>query len=605
MIAGTLLVQFVLMSISFPISQLLTQKPLFYIDSPVHWYLIESAKAFISSWRLVGYDPYFAAGYVGGVTFNTSGKLAAALTILLTPWLSDIVIYKLLVFVTGVLAPSCVALSARWLRLPVLASYSSTVIAVLIWWVGALRWFDTAGMVSFVLCSYVALPYAVFVVRYLTEPLNQWALVCLTVVGALGFFTHPHFPLLVGPLVVALAGARRHEVCRGRLIPAFIVLPALCLALNLPWIIPSFRYESFANLDPTYQRAVDITIIWQEALGRITNTARGSRVNSLIWFASLCMFAGRLEPRQKRIAVAIILASLFFVLFAALGAAVPLIGTAEPNRFSAPAYLYLSIPAGLGIEVVFKRLFVSRAPRWAAAAGALLLTAAIVFCIRELTRELSTADIPHHGERPPEVRGVGVNSVWILGWLERHTTNNARVLFETSKGRIHDDAHMAGYYALTSDREFIGGHYPLLHFAGFWDDYLFGRPIASLSQEEFDKYVQLYNIGWILAFSDKTKEFLDRFPEITPLEHFGPLQGYVVRGPHTFFIEGSGTVSARSFNRIELNHLTGQSVILKYHYVQGLQATPPAHLEPAQMLDDPVPFIRIVNPPSHLTLQLR
>jgi hypothetical protein len=43
---------------------------------------------------------------------------------------------------------------------------------------------------------------------------------------------------------------------------------------------------------------------------------------------------------------------------------------------------------------------------------------------------------------------------------------------------------------------------------------------------------------------------------------------------------------------------------LKYHWVEGLTTSPPAKVEPVKMLDDPIPFIKLVVPPPSVTLRV-
>lgn len=606
LIWGTLVVQLALVSVSFPVTELLTAAPLFYIDSPFHWYEIETAKSFAAAWRLVGYDPYFAAGYIGGIGFNASVKFPAVLSVISSPWLSTIVTYKLYVFGAAVLGPACVPLAAHWLRLSGRVSVAATVLALLLWWLSGLRWFHTAGMVSFVFAAYLALPYAALAVRYLTEVVAWPAFVALAGVGAVGMLFHPLFPLLVAPLIVSFTFAYWQDITVRRLFLIYAVLPVFCLLPNLLWILPTLKYPSFASGDLSpYQKTVDLSIVWNEALGRITFDARGSRVNIVIWFAVLWALTTKLERRAKRTIVAVTLTSMILIFIAALGSALPVVGTLQPNRFSSAAYLYLCIPAAFGAVVIAESLFSHGIRRVAAVGSAGLLVAALGFFGRELARELSYADISHHGEQPPEVRGIGPDSAWILEWLKKNTSTDARVLFETSKARIHDQAHMVGYYALASNREFIGGPYPYMHFAGFWDGFLFGNPIKSFSQQQFADDLRLYNVGWIIVFSEASKQFLNRMPDVVPLDQFGQIQTYAVREPHSFFAKGAGTIVARSFNRIELSQLSGPSVVLKYHYVLGLESIPPARLEPVQLPGDPEPFVGIIEPPSRLILQMR
>ena len=605
LIWSVLLVQFALVSVSFPLSQLASAEPLFYIDSSFHWFEIEVAKVLARQGQVVGYDPYFAAGFVDGVGFNVSAKVPALLAVLF-PWLSTIVAYKAYVFVAAVLAPACVPLAARWLGLSVKVASVAAIFGVLLWWLTALRWYHTAGLVSFVLAAYVALPYSALVVRYAVGLARSGAVALLVAVGAAGFFLHPLFPVLAAPLILALTAASWREINPRRVVIGYPILAGLCLLPNLVWILPTLRHPGFAvgNVQP-YQRAVDISIVWNEALGRITQDARGSRLNLVVWFAALLLMPIRLEARGKRAAIAIMLASAFLIVFSAIGAALPFVGTLQPNRFSSVAYLFLCVPASIGIVGAFERLSVSRGFAKVALLGSMsLFAAAAVFSIRELARELSYADVAHHGERPPEVKGIGPMSAWLLDWLTRHTAPDARVLFEISAGRIHDEAHMAGFLALTANREFIGGPYPYTNFASFGDGRFCGRPIGSFAREDFISQLDLYNIGWIVAFSDSAKRYLSGIPAVLPKERFGPLQTYQVTLPHTYFAKGAGTVANRTVDGIELDELSGRDVILKYHYVAGLASVPTARVEPVSLPGDPEPFIRIVDPPPHLLLRM-
>jgi hypothetical protein len=58
------------------------------------------------------------------------------------------------------------------------------------------------------------------------------------------------------------------------------------------------------------------------------------------------------------------------------------------------------------------------------------------------------------------------------------------------------------------------------------------------------------------------------------------------------------------YNRLELSGLKGNEVVLKYHWVDGLRTVPPTRIEPVQVADDPIPFIKLVNPPAAVTIRI-
>ncbi len=599
-----LVVQFALLCLTFPVSELFSTTPLLHTDSPFHWFKMEEARGFAAGWTSQGFDPYFDAGFLGGIDINAAMKMPALIGVITAPWLDAAIVYKLYVFSVALLGPPCVPLAMRWYGLGRRATFWVAGLALLVWWLSALRWYETAGMASYVFCVHLALPYSVFLIRYLVEPLGRRAILVSIIVGAVGLFTHPLFPVAVAFLLIAMGIARWRDISMRKLPIVLVVIPAMCLLPNIWWMASMFEktaFNSFVASQP-YQRAVGFHIVWQEALGEITTDARGSRINPMLWLGALLSCAVKGDGRDRRLAIAITLASTAMILFADFAAAIKALAPMQPNRFSAAAYLYLCIPAGVGSASLFRRWAVPGAARIATGIGIAAAIGCLAFLGRELVREISFADIPHHGATPPIVRGVGPNSQWVLAWLSSSTDSDARVLFQESPGPTYDYAHMASYFAITSGREFLGDMYPHTLFLGFDDKMLFQRPIQSWSPQELDAMFQRYNVGWVIAYTDAAKSLLDRLPLLMPGPSKGPIKTYAYRTPHSFFLGGSGRVVGRGFGYIELDDVVGQAVTLKYHYVPGLVAKPSGHIEPFAIPGDPMPLIRVIDPPRRLLL---
>jgi hypothetical protein len=77
-----------------------------------------------------------------------------------------------------------------------------------------------------------------------------------------------------------------------------------------------------------------------------------------------------------------------------------------------------------------------------------------------------------------------------------------------------------------------------------------------------------------------------------------------VNQPLSWFVEGDGQVQT-SANRLELRDLNGREIVLKYHWLENLRATPAVKIVPIQLADDPIPFIELLDPPSSVILQTR
>src|SRR5262249_604514 len=154
----------------------------------------------------------------------------------------------------------------------------------------------------------------------------------------------------------------------------------------------------------------------------------------------------------------------------------------------------------------------------------------------EVSREVRYAPVGHYGAIPPEVRPLGDKSRWLVEWLKSNTTRDGGILFETSKARVHDGAHMAGYYRINSDREFLGGPYPFTFKADFWDETVFGRPIASVSHDQLRRLLDLYNVGWVVVHSQAAKQYFETAPGISLAAEHEDLRIYRAERSLSYFV---------------------------------------------------------------------
>lgn len=603
-IALTLFVQILLVSISFPIGGLLTATPLYHIDAPHHWYQISVAVDLAQQGRLIGYDPFFAAGYVGGIPFNTSARAPAAIAVLLSPWASPALAFKLFSFGCAIFSPAAIPLAARSLGLSARVGSVAALLAIILWWASPIRWYHTSGIVAWPFVTFCSSWFAASAVGYVTGRTGVWSFGALVVFGGLLFFVHPLFPIAVAFALISLLWVFYRDIISRRLFALLVVLPLACVALNLPWIIATLNYPGLANGMQPYQQFVDINMVWQDMFGIIGGYGRGSRFYFVLVFFAVWGVFGRSEKRERRLAAALFLMGLCTVVFADIGAAIPGAAIIAPNRFSFQGYILMVVPAALGVINIARAIRSVGTTRVMGMASTAFGAVALVFFLNEIRREIAPGTHSHYGHSPPEVREIGPLTRWALEQLRSQTDPSARVMLELSHARIHDGGHMAGYLAAQSNREFIGGAYPYTHFANFWDNWMFGQPIDALPVSRFREYLELYNIGWILVHSDSARNYLAGVPDVLLVSTTGPLAFYRVQMNHTFFLQGSGAVTARAMNRLEISNLEGDTIALKYHYVPGIRSDPPARIDGIRMLDDPEPFIRITQPPAHTTLRL-
>jgi hypothetical protein len=199
----------------------------------------------------------------------------------------------------------------------------------------------------------------------------------------------------------------------------------------------------------------------------------------------------------------------------------------------------------------------------------------------------------------------------ITDWIARETPSDARVLFEESgdeTGFVYDGVYLSSFLPHRTGRQLIGGPINLYndrhHFAEFHSSIMFKKNVQTLSVDEISDYFRLYNIGAIVAFHPASIQRLQSIPGLVTVEQrIGTVHLMKVNQPLSWFIEGAGKVKT-GLNRLELSELKGNEVILKYHWVEGLTASPPTKVELVKMLDDPIPFIKLVAPPPSVTLRV-
>lgn len=597
-----LLAQLAAISWAFPITELLTDTPFTYRDHPTHLYRITVSKQLAEEGEIIGYDPYFSAGSPAGITENAAAKIPAFMAVL---GVDPVIAWKLYAFVTSLLAPGMLVIAAALLGLSRKATAWVAVIALLFWWASIFRMFYSNGLVSFNFASYFAIPFLALVHRYATHSFRNpgSAAVSLGVLGGIATIIHPLFPILVAAGSAITLWINRRSMTRRSTALIFLVVPAVVLATNWFWFEPVFFTKPYVWVGyGGHLTEFNPSLIWYELAGIWASPYFGSKMYLLCVIGGIAAWLLVKSREARAIIVAFGLSGIFLILFAALGAAIPGVGgLTQPNRFGGSGYLFIAIPAAIGLSRLDWRPFARsfRVHLWATIPVALLLA----YNINEMRRELSYAPIPHYGARPPEVRGLQAKSAYILDWLKTHTDRKARILFETSNSRFYDTGHLAGVLALWSGRAFIGGPLPMQFYAGFWDHTLFGRDISEFTPDEFMRHMAIYNVGWIIAYHKETKSFLEGFGRIRKVDDQFGISFYEVElDDYTHILQGEGRLVSWRTNRLEFSGLEGDKVILKFHYMEGLRCTPQCDVRPVQIGDDPTPFIELTNPPSRLIL---
>jgi hypothetical protein len=282
-----------------------------------------------------------------------------------------------------------------------------------------------------------------------------------------------------------------------------------------------------------------------------------------------------------------------------------------PARITLPLGLYLFFPAAHGLALagrfVCDRLgrAVPTAPRPAIVAG-VVAGCAIAAALSALPK---TFWRPYTLPSLQQREGFSEHGMALIEWLDRQTDSSGRLLHEETDRDSHQyyGAHMASWIPYYTDLELAGGPAPhalLQHnFLRFIAGTFQGRPLRDVPNRKLRAYFTLYNVRWVLVWRAETKARFDHLPFATPVDHYDKFALYRIEIPPNYFVQGSGVVSIDG-SRIQLSELEPQDgvVTLKYHWLESLRSEPPLTITPVRLLDDPIPFISLSDPPSEVVI---
>jgi len=579
-------------------ADLFSAAPVLNVDWCSQYYWAFAARSFFhASGRIWGFDPFFMAGYPLDFIFNSA--LPVQLSALALPFLPLGLVVKLFYLATTLSVPLFLYFSMRNFGLPALAALAAAALGTTYYWLAEPGLFAQWGMLS-----------GSFLLSFFLYPLSLWfrwlerregrAFMLLCIALPLAFLIHKTaFVLLPLPMLLLFFFYWRR--LRGR---DWLLLGALGLAValaNFWWWIPFFRYLPFKVEDPTttFFQNTDVLRFLADlfpvqpyfglALGR-----------DLIFGFGLY---GLLRNKSLR---PLLPALVFFGLLTYFGSFAAPLRHLQPYRYVSAFYFLLLAPAGCGLRQLRQAVLGSRAAA-AKTASALGFVAVLIVLHFLPNFRLFYYVAPLKSALAPEVAEL-------QQWLSAHTDRSARILIEDNnvwqeKQRTYGGARYPGILPALLPRECIGGPLPNAfirhHEVDFSDGRLLGRPLAQYSDDLLKASLDRYNVKWVVAWSEVSRQRFTRMAPWAKLRaSFAGLAVFELDRDPDFFLKGRGRVRA-DYDRIELNDLEAQEgkVVIKYHYLDGFRAEPPARVVAVPVPDDPIGFIGIENPPRNLVLR--
>ena len=581
----------------FPPQQILSAEPVHSgLHAPHFYHAFAAHRLLAQGGQLWGYDPFFLAGYPAGAVFDPDTR-GAELWAHAFAFAGLVPATKSFIVFVHAMVPVCVYAAARILGIERGASVLSTFLVVCIWhagrpFLGILRW---AGMHSYLLACLLALVGIACIVRFFDRDHRVRAACCTaaTVVAALLGWIQPAGFLLLAPAaglacMHGAAGLRRRDAV------AIAIAVLVLVGVHVVWLGPLWRQRDL--LAPASQAL---------QLGGMQELAAAFvRRGALPALATLILGAfGLWIERQRRPLVTTVLAgtAIAIAIAAAFGVHLPGLRRLETARLAIALPLVLAPMAGIalrrGLDVL--QLAIGRPLAWVALCIActappfLGLLDARFFGVHRLDATLD----PGFAD--------------LVQVLEAGTPEDARLLFESTSGAptpISNGASLQALLPLYLRRELVGAPLPglaLVHARlDFGSGLLASRPLAQWTHEEFVRFVRRYHVGGVAAWSPAARSFMGR--QGATLERVDSVHGfdvYRVRLPGSIVARGAARVRA-DYGRIEVHDVTGDTLDLRYHWMEGLRATPSVPIERWDDPADPVGFIRLrPSGASHVVLR--
>ena len=597
-----------------PVDGIVNNQPLIDQDWGLHFHHLNSLAAFWHQDKITwGYNPFFMAGYPSNTIQDLSIKFfewsALALSAIS---LSPLQWFKISAFLAMASVPWLMYMAAENFFY---AHESKYFIAVLAGFFGTIYWWNSLpremffyGMIGFPVASYVSIWGVALFYRLAVVPLNfgwnhcAWLLFAAAIIPL-----HLQSVIIFLPPIVALLLVERRLIT-GRLIVWSAGAALVALIVNAAWLIPALNHRaddvSAAIVDqlPLFVGTGPFTF-FLDYLGprgfwtfRTSSMEKGLRLMLLVLGT-----AGTWSlVRSRQHSIGVMLASTALVLFAVtyFGALSSIVTAWQPLRFKVPLDLILVLGASYYASLSF-----ARNRSFPPFVGTLAVLGLVTFLLNIAQTE-STGRFQLRSIFRPELTAI-------VDWINRETPANARLLFEESgdeTGFVYDRTYLSSFIPYLTGRQLIGGPINLYndrhHFAEFHSGKIFHKEPRSISDSELRNYLRLYNIGAVVAFDPRSIQRLQAIPGLVTVERrIGPVHLMKVNQPLSWFLNGKGNVKA-GYNRLELSELKGDELILKYHWLDGLTAEPSVRMEPIQVADDPIPFIKIIHPPSTLKLRV-
>ena len=594
----------------FPnLAALIDHNPLFSDDHSYHFYYSLLGSKFLTHhYTTWGYDPYFMAGYPKTIMSDPSNKIIEVLFALL-PFISPAVVFKITILLTIVLVPIIVYHTCRNMELTIGQSMIGVVLGTGYWWLGMPYEKIACGLFSFTLAAYLC-PFIYSVIYRFFLRREFFVAILMLITTPLAFLIHPTTPIiLMVPLLLLYLGSLKRLSTRVH----FTLLLTLMLTIVVNWFWIKPLLELYHYKTPSSQ------FFQSSGLGGFISdyfTKNNPIELLLLVFGLLGLYLWRLKKEHLNY-ISLGGVVIFFLFLSYYGSSLTFTADLQPLRFMIPLNSFLTVPAAFGIWWSISLIIDNYAKKDLLIVISLVLIMLVPLFAHKMYAIAFTFLSNPYGR--PFITSMHPGNKALVKWIIEKTTKEGRILIEDSGfldtqgknqcvwGHQYYLTHLPALLPYYTGREFIGGPYPYSiiqhHFVEFHDGILFKKEIDTISLAELNDYFDLYNIKWVICWSKKSQDFFNKYPHyLLKDDKVDKFYTYTVNRTPSYFYKGKGHIIS-DYNKLKLTEVKSEGeIIIKYHWLKYLKTDPPRPLEKVMIMDDPIGFIKIHNPPSSIVV---
>jgi len=607
------IVSFYSITIFLKPQDIFSNSPIYTDDYSMHFSHCLSTKRFLlPEGKCWGYDPFFLAGYPSGALVDADNKGWEMLFFIFSP-LSEGFAFKLYLISFLLLYPFFLYGAARNFNLSETQSLLASVLGVLYFYLSLTVDFVYWGMLSYTFMCFFSL-YIFSLFYKLFERFSWKRYLILTFLSSLLLLMHILSPvhLFIPILILYLLNFKKLSPVHHGLMA---LMGVVILLANSYWLIPTIKFFDDKTARPeNYNFSLQIDSISEfinvyvkqkiSKLYRRSPELNNTFIEVILLLFGICGLSTWWKEKKLKLFLPFAGGVFFIFIVAYYGSHTKFFPQLQPQRFTVPMNLFLIIPASVGISLVLQNIFKGKSVTTILFISSLTFALLVGPVLKPLKIIYRDKLYRLNCEFPAPAKDL-------LNWLEANTTPEGRILLEDSEfdtDHQYYGAHLPALFPEYVKREFLCGprpKYPIKHsYASFTAGLLFEKKIGDYSLDDLQQQFNLYNVKWIVCWSEESEEYFNHFPEyLMKLQEIDKFTVYQVNREPSFFIKGKGLVKS-DYNRLELSHVVPQDseVIINYHWMKYFKTDPPRKLERVFVGNDPVGFIRIVDPPKSLVI---